>query len=175
MALADELESVSSGGNLIVSTSMENYEKLWTDTVGFFDKRGDSGTILSINKSYIALGKLLESKKIDCKRLSFIDCISSNEEKREGNCIYLERPFNPTYVSIVMEPPIKDEKTKFFIFDSLSSFMMYQPLTIVKFFHFTLSQLAANNKIGLIFDVDIDTTNASVKSISQACDRLVKL
>ncbi|MBI4017926.1 MAG: hypothetical protein HY366_03205 [Candidatus Aenigmarchaeota archaeon] len=173
MALVDELSGVTSGGNIVLSSSLEKYDRLWADAASYLSKKGP-GLVLSLNKSYPALTKLMEANGIDAKKLTFIDCVTYNEEKREGNCIYLEKPFNPTYVSIILEPFIKGD-TRFFIFDSLSSFTLYQPLTIVKFFHFTLSQLALHNKTGVILDVDTDTTNTIVKAVTQACNKLVKV
>lgn len=168
-----EIDNFVNGGNLIVSTKLENYEKLWIDTVGHFVEKKLQGVIISIAKSYSTLVKTFEANKIDTKNITFIDSITYNEEKRVGNCIYLEKPFNPTYVSVVMEPFIKNKDVKFFIVDSLSSFFIYQPLAIIKFFHFTFAQLSLNNKLGLIFDSNIDTTKKEVTVLSQACNKVV--
>lgn len=175
MALATELDNFANGGNLIVSTKLENYESLWLDTVNYFIGKGYPGVIVSVVKAYTTLSKTFEASKIDTKDIIFIDSVTYNEEKREGNCIYLEKPFNPTYVSIVLEKFIKDPKMKFFIFDSLSSFMVYQPMAIVKFFNFTFSQLSAQNKIGVVFDTNIDTSKKEIAVIAQASNKMVIL
>ncbi|MBI2005237.1 MAG: hypothetical protein HYS80_00555 [Candidatus Aenigmarchaeota archaeon] len=172
-SLSDELDNFINGGNLVVSTKLENYEKLWTDTISYFVGKKLSGVVVSIAKSYTTLVKTFEANKLDTKNLMFIDSVTYNEEKREGNCIYLEKPFNPTYVSIVMEPFIKDQKMKFFIFDSLTSFLVYQPLAIVKFFNFTFSRLSMNNKVGVVFDTNIDTSKKEVAVVAQSCNKLV--
>lgn len=172
-SLTTELDNFINGGNLIVSTKLENYENLWTDTVSYFVGKKLPGVIVSIVKSYTTLVKTFEANKIDTRNLTFIDSVTYNEEKREGNCIYLEKPFNPTYVSVVLESFVKDPKTKFFIFDSLSSFLIYQPLAIVKFFHFSFSQLSINNKIGIVFDTNIDTSKKEIAVISQACNKML--
>ena len=170
---SEELENFTNGGNLVISTKLENYEKLWLDTVGYFVGKKMAGVVASVAKSYSNLAKTFEANKLDTKNLIFVDSVTYNEEKREGNCIYLEKPFNPTYVSIVLEPFIKDSKMKFFIFDSLSAFLIYQPLAIVKFFNFTFSQLSVNNKIGIAFDTNIDTAKREIAVIAQSCNKLL--
>ncbi|MBI2084706.1 MAG: hypothetical protein HYT70_03805 [Candidatus Aenigmarchaeota archaeon] len=175
MALSAELDNFVNGGNVIVSTKLENYESLWLDTVNYFVGKNYPGVIISVVKAYTTLSKTFESNKINTKDIIFIDSVTYNEEKREGNCIYLEKPFNPTYVSIVLEPFVKDSKMKFFIFDSLSSFMVYQPMAIVKFFNFAFSQLSNHNKIGVVFDTNIDTSKKEIAVIAQASNKMVIL
>ncbi len=174
-SLTTELENLINGGNMIVSTKLENYEKLWIDAISYFMQKKLQGVIISVSKSYSTLTKTFEANKIDTKNITFIDSITYNEEKRMGNCIYLEKPFNPTYVSVVSESFIKNKDAKFFIFDSLSSFFMYQPLAIVKFFHFTFAQLSANNKLGIVFDANMDTQKKEIIVISQACNKVIIL
>lgn len=174
-SLSEELDNFINGGNLVVSIKLENYDKLWIDTLSYFIGKKISGVVVSVAKAYATLVKTFESNKLDTKNLIFIDSVTYNEEKREGNCVYLEKPFNPTYVSIVMEPFIKDPKMKFFVFDSLSAFLIYQPLAIVKFFNFTFSHLSMNNKIGVVFDTNIDTSRREIAVIAQTCNKLVVL
>ena len=172
-SITSEIENILNGGNLIISTKIDNYEKLWTDSIEYLTEKKMQGVVISIAKSYSTLTKTFEANKINTKDITFIDSVTYNEEKRVGNCIYLEKPFNPTYVSVILEPFIKNKDIKFFIVDSISSFLMYQPLAIVKFFHFTLAQLSLNNKMGIIFDASVDMTKKEIIVISQACNKVL--
>ena len=170
----DELVNFVNGGNVIVSTKLENYEKVFIDTINYFLSKNMSGVILSLNKSYAALMKTFETNKVDTKNLTFIDSITYNEEKREGNCIYLSRPFNATNASIVIDELLKTPSNKFFVFDSLTTMLLsYDPVVTVKFFQYNLPKFASQKRTAIIFAIDVDTKNESTNLIVRLCDKIV--
>ncbi len=173
MNISEKLLNFKSG-NLLLSTKLENYEKLLVDIVGYFVNKNIAGVILSLNRSYSMLVKTFEANKIDTKNITFIDSITYNVEKKEGNCIYLSRPFNPTTASILITQLAQQESNKFFIFDSLTTLLLsYNVTNTVKFFQFILPKLASQNKLSLTLAIDADVNDKPTNLVIKLCDEFI--
>ena len=173
-SISSELDNFINGGNLLVSTKIETYDSLLVDTVSYFTNKNISGAILSLNKSYTMLTKTFEANKINTKDITFIDPITYNQEKTEGNCIYMARPFNPTNAALIITKLAQSPQIKFFIFDSLTTLLLsYNPVNTVKFFQFILPKLSSQKKLSLVFSLDSDPIDPNTNLIIKLCNKVV--
>lgn len=173
--LSSEFDNYTKG-SLLVSTKLENYEKLWIDTISYFVEKNMSGVILSLNKSYTMLVKIFESNKINTKNITFIDTLTYNIEKTEGNCIYLSSPFNATHVAMVIDKLAQNPQNKFFIFDSLTTMLLsYDAVSTVKFFQFILPKLVAQDKLSILLAINADANEPNTNLVIKLCNKLVQV
>lgn len=172
-----QLEDFIEGGqNILIITSLENYQSITIELLDFLiNKRGLSGVLITVNKSYDMLKQLFEKKNIDLSKLTIVDCISSNKDKRENNSIFLSRPFNATNVSILIEQLSDNPSNKFFIFDTLTTIISYDAINIVKFFKYNLTTLASKGKLTILLGVDLDLKDKNVVLIAQSTNKIIKV
>jgi len=174
--LINEIKNYLDGGSLIISTTLENYERHMIASLSYLvnDKKM-KGIVLSVNKPCYSISKILDKNKIDKSKVLVIDAISSTQSKKEGNCLFIPKPFDPTNTSIVLSDVFDKEDLKFLIFDTISTLFIYDSMTVVKFIQFILAKFSPKNKIILLFGIDLDTKAEEVKLIAQSCDKLIKL
>lgn len=175
MTLASELESFLAGGNLIVSTSLENYEKGLVEILRYLVKeKGLKGALLSVNKPCEIIVQTLEKHGIDQKNLVIVDGVSSAKEKRAGNRIYLKRPLNLADAYAALNPLIERPENRFFVLDTLTTMLTYDPPEAVRFFQHLLSDLLMARKITILLGVSVDVKDKETKLIAQFCNKIIK-
>jgi archaellum biogenesis ATPase FlaH len=171
-----EFKEFIGDGNLIVLTSIESYQKILLEMLQYLiNKKDFSGVLVTVNKPYNMLKEMFEKDKINLDNLVIVDCISSSSEKREGNVVFMPRPFSATNVSILLDQLSVDSNVKFFIFDTINNILTYDGTGIVRFFQYTTSNLVTRKKLTIILGIDLDTQNKEVNLISQSCNKVIKV
>jgi archaellum biogenesis ATPase FlaH len=176
MSIHSDLESFISGGNLIISTSINKYEKILIDILKFLiNKKKLDGILVTVNKPCDIILSTLEKNKVDTKKLVIVDCVSSTVDKKEDNKIFLKRPFNPTDVSIELGRLTKKEEYKFIIFDTLTTILTYDGMTIIRFLQHTVSDFLTKRKLTIILAIDPDFNDIKMKLVSQFCNKIISI
>jgi len=139
--------------NIIVYVCGEDYQKEAIKLIKTAEKKFERINYITLNKTYNELIILFKKEKIDIKKFSFIDAITNMEmPKTTKNCIYTCSPYMLTEMSIAITKDCINHKPELFIFDSLSSLLVYERGdTLVKFSHSIINFVRAHNtKIAFI-------------------------
>jgi len=147
----------------------------------FVNNRSMAGIYITVNRPYASLVSLLKTEKIDTSRMFFIDLITKtlgDRPARTDNCIFMGSATNLTDLSVAISQAVSasaDEK-KFIFLDSLSTMLLYNEAgTISKFSHFLTSRLREWNVDGVFISLDTQSDKELTASLSQFCDRVVKV
>lgn len=104
-----------------------------------------------------------------------IDC-RGDQKKSSKNCVSIQSPRSLTEMSIEITKSLNSGKYNFFLFDSITTLLMYNDSeTVQKFTHFLTSKLKAFQISGLMLSIDEEKSNKIIPAISQFFDRSVKL
>jgi len=142
-------------------------------------KRKMSGVYITMNKPYKSIVKSLERVGIDTKKLFFVDAISGivGEKKPVAkNCVVLESPAALTELGIVISKTCQAKNPRFLMMDSLSTVLIYNnQKTTVKFVHFVATQLRKCSWPGIIFSMEKDVEGLVLDSVTQICDKIIRI
>jgi KaiC/GvpD/RAD55 family RecA-like ATPase len=137
-----------------------------------------SGVYLTISKPYQTLSDMMKKKKIDPKKIFFIDAISKTvgEKEKSGNCKLISNPSALTDLSIQINQSFNSKNPKFLIFDSLSAMIIYNSeIAVVRFTHYMINNLRKNKVMGVIFITKNDINKKTLSSITMFCDNIIKI
>ncbi len=113
------------------------------------------------------------------KKLFFVDAISGviGEKRAETkNCVVLRSPSSLTELGIVISKVCDSKKSKFVMMDSLSTILVYNSQkTTVRFVHYVVTQLRKCGWPGVIFSLEKDMEGQILESITQFCDKTIRV
>ncbi len=138
------------------------------------------GIYVSLNKPYKSLVEILKKEKVDASKLLIIDMISGTPEKRTDHkrCIYVDSPQNLTDLSITLSEAISalEERKKFVIIDSLSTFTLYnQDDPVIKFVHFLVTKMQVKNIKLILLTSKGDLSTELISTIAQFADNVTTI
>jgi len=138
------------------------------------------GIYISINKPYANIVPILEKNGVDTSKLFFIDCITKSAggmAERKENCLFISSPTNLTDLGIALDDAIESlGKEKFIFLDSVSTLLIYHDQnTVLHFSHFLTSRARVKEFYGIFITVESEADARLVKTLSQFCDKVVKL
>lgn len=146
--------------------TLERVKKIRSKPIGY----------ITLNKTYRALLESFKEHNVDTQEFYFIDAITPTvlKEKKQEKCIYLESITNTdTFAESIMQF-IASHKCKHLIFDSLSSFLVYNDdKKALNFFNYILSYLERFKINITIFVLKEDKINAAVKQLIMRADKLM--
>ena len=140
----------------------------------------DYGSIfyLSLNKSYDALIKNLENNKIDTSKFFFVDAVKKpmNSIKEPDNCIFISSISAIGELSIAINKVLEKGKFECFIFDSLSTMLIYHDTTtITKFIHNLITKLNELNCTAVFTCLEGDSNSPLIKDLGMLVDEVKRL
>ena len=148
--------------NEIIKQTSENFEK-----IGY----------VTLNKPYNTLIEIFKKNNVDLKKFGFVDAITKSVIKPESikNCVFISAPNALTEMSIVIKKVSESQHPDIFIFDSLSSLLVYEKgPTLIKFVH-SLVEFLRVHKIKIIFiALKSDIDSALIKDLSMFADKMIK-
>ncbi len=135
---------------------------------------------LKLRGLYVSLGnssKIMSSdfskKGVNVKDLFFIDSIGRGMEKDEDS-FHISNNQSLTELSLAITSVMKENNFDFFIFDSISTLLMYNDITVVeRFMHFMITKLKNIGIVTVILSVDEEKSNKLIAVLSQFCDKVV--
>ncbi|MBW2984332.1 hypothetical protein KY361_04410 [Candidatus Woesearchaeota archaeon] len=175
-----ELESLQENFIIAVISSSESYSALNTAIVDYMvNKKKMPGVYVTMNKPYETVINNLKKCGIDTKKIFFVDAISNvigNKKLISENCIILDSPSALTELGIVISKAFGSKKIKFLLMDSLSTMLVYNKVdTTVKFIHYLITQLRKYKLSGIILSLEKDMESKTIDSITQFCDKVIKI
>ena len=118
-------------------------------------------------------------QQLDTKKLFFIDAISGVIGKKrieKSDCVVLRSPSSLTELGILISKACGSEKSRFLMMDSLSTMLVYNnQKTTVRFVHYVATQLRRCGWPGIIFSLEKDIEGGVLDSITQFCDKIIKI
>jgi len=156
--------------NLIILPTEKTQNKI-DNTVNKLVKNKTSIFYLSFNKPYSVLSQNWKRKKINLKKILFVDCITSSKRKNGENAIFNLSPRSLTEISLAFTTFLKTSKDqKAIIIDSLSTLLIYDELNLVARFTNDIIEKARQSEAKVI----IFTTNVEelINKISLFFDKI---
>ncbi|MBN1941585.1 MAG: hypothetical protein JW772_05380 [Candidatus Diapherotrites archaeon] len=163
----------------IVSPPEKYFNVNMAITKYFSNKRKMAGVYITMNKPYNTISRALEDNKIDTKKIFFVDAISGviGVEKSENeNCVTLRSPSALTELGIVISKVCSAKHPRFLMMDSLSTMLVYNNQhSTIKFIHYVTTQLRKCSWPGIIFSLEKDMQGNLFDSITQFCDKVIRM
>lgn len=167
----------------ILEVPEENYLDVNLETIKVLvEKFGYSGLYITIQRPHTNLMKQFEKRDIDAKKIYFIDAASSAAEetgKQTKNCMYVPKELNIddlTRATYKMLPGIKGGK-KFLFLDSITTLMLYQPLSeTLRFAEFLTRTLRKSDLSAIIMNVGKELAQERfIRDIVFQCDEIITI
>ncbi|MBI2564690.1 hypothetical protein HYV79_01735 [Candidatus Woesearchaeota archaeon] len=144
----------------------------------FINNLGFKGVYVSLNTPCSTLHEQLKERKINLSNLHFIDCVSKQFENPNSNLsVSFSNPQSLTDLSLAISSALNTKKFDFLLFDSVSTFLIYNDVnTTGKFLHYLInSQIRTLNIAGFFLYVDEKNSEALMSVTSQFSDKCIKL
>ncbi len=142
------IEKIAEGNILLtVNSSTKSMEQMAVILKYLVNARGMKCIYVTSNKPFKILKKFYKSKGVNTKNLHFIDCITrlSKDLDFEEGVMYLDLPTQFDYLDKFINTCHEIYSCDFVIVDSISTFLIYSPLNVVRgFFH------SISNKMKLV-------------------------
>ncbi|MFH1225149.1 MAG: hypothetical protein V1676_05085 [Candidatus Diapherotrites archaeon] len=139
------------------------------------------GVYVCVNKSYEKTKEELEKRGIKWEGIDFIDVVTRMSEGvmlRERNVTYINSAAELTDLMLAIEKKMGaiQQNKKFLILDSVSTLLVYNSAEGVKKFTHSLIGKANQNRVkGVLIFVRSDEYSGILQTISQFCDKVVKI
>lgn len=133
---------------------------------------------VSLNKTYSSLVKNLESNKIDANKFFFIDTVTKPIKpiKEADNCIFISSISAIGELSISITKILEKGKFESFIFDSLSTMLIYHDVaTITKFIHNLITKLNELNCTSIFTCLEGDSNSPLIKDLGMLVDKVTAI
>ena len=165
---------------ILVLAQGENLEDNTTDIVKELMKKGTSCLYVTINQPYKRMLHLLEKKKIDTKKIFFIDCItktSGGKAEENDNVYYLDSPSSLTDLDISINEGLDSiEGKKILFFDALSTLLIYsKPGPFAKFTHSVMTRIKSSDTKGIFVIVEGEIDDDILSQIEQFSDTTINI
>ena len=115
------------------------------------------------------------------KNIRYVDCVSriAGISKMDPNCIFIESPTMLEKLGLEINGLFKeaDEKTsKYLIFDSLSTLMVYNdPEIVTKFFYYLINVTRAKNIHSAYLVIEEEEADKQLKKLINLTDKIEKI
>jgi KaiC/GvpD/RAD55 family RecA-like ATPase len=114
---------------------------------------GETLCYITLNKTKNSLIELFKEKKINTKKIVFVDAITKtikNDPKDEKGVIYVSNPAALTEISLAVTKFL-DKKFKYIIFDSITNLLVYQQKAPINKFLSNLNAKISSSSTKIIF------------------------
>jgi hypothetical protein len=133
------------------------------------------GVYVSLNKPYNYLKTCLEKKKVNEKKLFFVDCVTRSTPEVD-NCVFLHTQQSLMNLSISISRVFKQNKPDFLIMDSLNTLVLYNGTgPALRFAHFLITRLREKKISGVLLAVAEEENSKVINELSQMCDNVIDL
>jgi len=172
--LAELNEIKKTKGTYILVSSPADYNSTCASAVSYFTSKF-KGLYVSLSKPSGIISSDFSKKRVNVGNLYFIDSAGKGVEK-DKNCIHISNNQSLTELSLAITSLVKENDFGFFIFDSVSTLLMYNELdSVERFMHFIITKIRNIGTATIILAVDEEKSNKLVSVIAQFCDKVVKV
>jgi len=168
---------IKKGQIVVLIIPNEEYTQKIVDVAKYFADNYKATCYTSLNKLYDALTNSLKEVKVDISKFLFIDAItkSANPNAQEApNSIFVSSSSALTELSIAINKALDSGQIEGFLFDSLSTLLIYNKSDVVcKFVHTIINKIKASNTTAIFTALEGDTQSALLKEIGMFVDKVI--
>lgn len=176
---SDLKKSIKKGKIIVLVIPNEEYTKKILDIAKHFSTTHKATCYVSLNKLFNSLNTSLKEAKIKQDRFLFIDAITKSANpnaKAADNCLFVSSSSALTEMSISIGKCLGTGKFDGFLFDSLSTLLIYNKgETVCKFVHDLINKIKKSGTTAVFTALEGDTKSALLKDISMFVDEIVHL
>lgn len=171
--MASKISDAIKGNQIVVfQISKKNYMEKTYEIIAEMSKIYSDICYITLNRPYQTMLKDFAARKIDPKKFVFIDAVSGGGKNAE-KVIFVQSPKSLTDISIDMSG-LLGKKTESFIFDSLSTLLIYEDSTTsIKFVHSIVSKVRTADKRLVFMSLKEDSETDMMKDINMFVDKIV--
>lgn len=180
--LQQAVKNLPTGTIVLFLVDYKDYDSTNLNLLKFMtSKKKAHGIYISVNKPYANLTNILKKNGVNTEKLFFIDCVTKSAGgavQRTDNCLYISSPTNLTDLGIALDDAIESlgDHDKFIFLDSVSTLMVYHnPDAVLHFAHFLTTRARVKSFYGIFITVESEADAKLVKTLSQFCDKVIKL
>ena len=165
----------------IAVVDADKYEKTNLNIIKNLVGEGTPGVYVTLNKPHITVKKLFEREKINLNQVIFIDAVTNTvggKVEKTDDCLFIGSPKNLSDISIAMDQAIMaiPKKDKFLFFDSLSTLLLYNDVSVVaKFVHFLSGKMRIWEVKGIIISLRRAKDKELIQELKEFCDVVLNL
>lgn len=165
-------------GEVSVIVFSENYQEALKNVIKDVEKKFKKVCYITTNKPYHELVLIFKKNNINLKRFGFIDAITNTVTKppKTKQCVFVSSPNALTELSIAINKVSKVLRPDLYIFDSLSSLLVYEKgPVLIKFVHSLINSIKTY-KIGATFTIlESDIDSKLMKDLKMFADKVIKV
>ncbi len=178
--LRKALQKLDGEKTILVVSSAENIQKNMYDATEFLVKKKNlSGVYISINKPCKTIkSELIGKRKLNNKRLYFIDCISAavSKTKKVQNVLYVSDPTNLQGISKSIKQIAQVVREDGLILvDALRTLLIYNSAQEISKFVESITSLQEKYKIRVLFMTTAGKDKKLIKKIYKYFDKVIQL
>jgi hypothetical protein len=167
------------GQIIVLVIPNEEYTKKIVEVARYFSLYNDVTCYVSLNKLYDSLTASLTRANVNYENFLFLDGItkSANPDAVEtDNCMYIDSSSALTELSIVLDKTLGTGKFDGFLFDSLSTLLIYNKGEAVsKFVHNIINKIHSYNATAIFTALEGDTKSDLLKEIGMYVDNVIHI
>ncbi|MET1124184.1 MAG: hypothetical protein ABWW66_02825 [Archaeoglobaceae archaeon] len=174
------LREIESGAEIIlVKVDAKSYTKVSMEIIKKFSEMAE-GIVVTLNKPYFSLKRMLAKEGAKLENLYFVDCITrqlGGEEIDHEKCVYLNSP-DPVQLQVTIERlmDLITAENRFIYIDSLSTISLYKSFeTLIKFLRHLTGKLRLRGFIGTMFTLEREMNEGYYSQIALMCDAVVEV
>jgi KaiC/GvpD/RAD55 family RecA-like ATPase len=179
MEIAQRLKKLPENFVISVIVPPDNYEEVNMHFLRqFINKEGHHGIYITINRPYQNIVDLMKKSKIDVKKISFVDCISTEIGKSGAgrNCVFVRSPEDLTELAIAIDSLFEHNKHGFIFIDSLDTLLVYNTFEkVMRFVHFITGKMRIYDVKGVLLGLRKKTTEDLINGMAPFTDRIIQL
>jgi len=163
--------------DVVVVIFKEDYQKNLMEVTRDLSEQFEKICYINLNKPYDALVESFKKNNININKFSFIDGITSTVKTplfiKEVR--FVSAPNDLTNLNIEITKECRENHPNIFIFDSLSSLLVYEKdFVLIEFVHSVIESLR-NYKIKILFtSLDADIDSSLMKDLAMFADKIIK-
>ena len=159
---------------LLVTPAERHYQEL-QKVVQILTKKYKSICYVSLNKPHNVIVRAFKNGGVDIRRLFFIDAVSKQPEP-DIKVLLIPSPRSLMELDTGIEEIITGSGADCFVFDSLSTLLLYgDPLVLTKFFHVLSLKLRSANIAAFFTALEKHMSTNLIGDISMFADDVINL
>ncbi|WP_456327448.1 DUF7504 family protein [Archaeoglobus sp.] len=164
---------------LLIKVSAKNYVRVSIEILKYLSNIAQ-GIVVTLNKPYFSLKKMLEKEGVKIENLYFIDCITrqfGGEEIDTDRCFYLNSP-DPTQLQVAIDRMMDliTAENRFIYLDSLSTISLYKSYeSLIKFIRLLTGKIRVRGFVGTLFTLEKEVDESYLSQLALMCDEIIEV
>lgn len=171
--------SIGKGQSQILLIPNEEYTASLIEIARFFSHNNKPTCYVSLNKLCQPLRDSLTNARIDTDKFFFVDGITKSANpsaKTFKNCVHMSSASALTEMSIAIDRAMATGGYEGFLFDSLSTLLIYNsPDVVAKFAHSLVNKLSGRGVTAVFTALEGDSETKLLKEMSMFVDKVVHI